>query len=222
MTSLIKALKSDIDDTITKLKKKNFPVDPIAGEAFSKITSVMSSSYKRHGFILERAILERLKTKPQFEVWEDRKFYVPKKADHIVVQALDDPTSLMTIEHAYKEKKGVRTLQVDAIVYDKKKRQISAYEIKRGNGTHDSGKRRSMLRDLLCVQILLKSYGEQKGYKISTARSLIIFYYGQCSLPKPFSLTKEELDKHFNYSVAKEVEKVNQHFRQRLYDLLTD
>ena len=94
-------------------------------------------------------------------------------------------------------------------------------KLKGGNGKHDSGKRRSMLRDLLCVQVLLKSYGKKKGYEISTARSLIIFYYGQCSLGQPFSLTKDELDHHFSYSIVKEVEEVNTHFRKRLFSLLS-
>jgi hypothetical protein len=49
---------------------------------------------------------------------------------------------------------------VDAIVLDKNTGILRAYEIKRGFGVHDSGKRRSMLRDTLCVQALLKSYGK--------------------------------------------------------------
>ena len=107
------------------------------------------------------------------------------------------------------------------IVFNKTNNQIAAYEIKRGNGLHDSGKRRSILRDLLCVQTLLKSYGTQKGYDISCARSFIIFYYGQCSISKPFSITREELDEHFGHSIAKDVEDVNEYFRSRLFDLLT-
>ena len=71
------------------------------------------------------------------------------------------------------------------------------------------------------MQILLKSYGIKKGYEISLAKSFIVFYYGQCSIKKPFSLTKDELDQHFVYSVEKEVEEVNEYFRSKLFDLLT-
>jgi hypothetical protein len=56
MSSLIETLSTEIKETVEKLKIKNFRKDPIAGEHFSKIVSVMSSAYKRHGFILERAI----------------------------------------------------------------------------------------------------------------------------------------------------------------------
>ena len=179
----------------------------------------MSSAYKRHGFIIERSILEQLKTNLNFEVWEEREFYVPVITDHLVDSVIKTPTDIFGTEADYK--KGARTLQVDTIVYNKKTKKISAYEIKRGNGLHDSGKCRSILRDLLCVQVLLKSYGISKGYEISSASSFIIFYYGQCSIKKPFSFTKEELDTPFEYSVLKEVEEVNEYFRSKLYDLLS-
>jgi hypothetical protein len=219
MSYLIKKLEPVIDKTIQKLKTKKFKRDPIAGEHFSKIVSVMSSAYKRHGFILERAILEQLKTNPNFEVWEDRSFQVPTIADHLVDSTIGNPEKIFESETNYED--GPRSLQIDTIVYNKLNNQISAYEIKRGNGLHDAGKRRSILRDLLCAQVLLKSYGRKKGYEVSTARSYIIFYYGMCSIPKPFSLTKDELDEHFEMSVLPDVEEVNEHFRSRLFDILT-
>lgn len=49
-----------------------------------------------------------------------------------------------------------------------------------------------MLRDALCVQVLLKSYGKQRGLDVKDVFSRIIFYYGKCSIPKPFSITGAE------------------------------
>ncbi len=65
-------VKEEIDRTITKLKQKKFDPDPIAGAHFSRVTSVMSSAYKRHGFILERAILESVRRQSEYIAWEDR------------------------------------------------------------------------------------------------------------------------------------------------------
>jgi hypothetical protein len=59
MSSVLEVMKPEIESTIKRLDLKHFEPDPIAGPHFSKITSVMSSAYKRHGYILERAILER-------------------------------------------------------------------------------------------------------------------------------------------------------------------
>ena len=49
----------------------------------------------------------------------------------------------------------------------------------------------------------------------------IIFYYGKCSIKKPFSLIKNELDEHFGWPVEGPVEEVNQYFRDRLFAILT-
>ena len=39
---------------------------------------------KRHGFILERAVLEALKQRYHFEAWRDEQFHVPSNVDHMV------------------------------------------------------------------------------------------------------------------------------------------
>jgi hypothetical protein len=195
MGAVLDLLKPEIEKTIVRLDSTSFEPDPIAGRYFSKITSVMSSAYKRHGFILERAILEALRLCPHFEVWRDAAFQVLSAVDHIVDGSIKEPTKLIGTDYPCSD--GQRPLQVDAIVFDKNNNTLRAYEVKRGTGLHDSGKRRSMLRDTLCVQVLLKSYGKQRGYDVNAAFSHIIFYYGKCSIPKPFSVTGAELDQHF-------------------------
>jgi len=211
-------MEPEIEATIQRLNARKFRSDPIAGPHFSKIVSVMSSAYKRHGFIIERAILEQLKRNPAFEVWDDRAFQVTSTADHIV-DSIARPEDVFGSETAYRE--GERTLQVDAIVYERESGRIRAYEVKRGAGLHDSGKRRSILRDLLCLQILLRSYGQSRGLQIGEASAHIVFYYGQCSIKKPFSLTKDELDAHFGWPVAEAGGRVNARVKERLFSILT-
>ena len=200
------------------LNSKNFEPDPIAGPHFSKITSVMSSAYKRHGYILERAILEALRLCPHFEVWHDPEFQVPSAVDHIVAGSIAEPTKLIGTDYPYSD--GQRTLQVDAVVFDKNTGILRAYEVKRGAGLHDRGKRRPMLTDALCIQVLLKSYGKQRDYEVTRAFSHIIFYYGKCSIPKPFAVTGSELDQHFGWSVYEAVEEVNKYYQGRLFSIL--
>lgn len=219
MTTVLDLVKDEVEKTIQSLDAKNFKPDPIAGKVFSKITSVMSSAYKRHGFIIERAMLEALKLCPHFEVWRDPIFQVPSAVDHIVDGSIAHPTKLIGTDYPTSE--GQRTLQVDTIVFDKNTGSLRAYEIKRGYGLHDSGKRRSMLKDILCVQVLLKSYGKERGLDVKEALSHIIFYYGQCSIPKPFCLTGPELDAHFGWPVYDAVEEVNKYFQSRLFGILS-
>src|ERR1700730_2552324 len=218
MGVVLDLMKPEIEKTIKRLDTKRFDPDPIAGSHFSKITSVMSSAYKRHGYILERAVLESLRLCPHFEVWRDPLFQVPPAVGHIVEGSITEPTKLIGTDYPYSS--GQRTLQVDAIVFNKNTGILGAYEIKRGSGLHDSGKRRQMLTDALCVQVLLKSYGKQRGHDPNSAFSHVIFYYGKCSIPKPFSITGAELDQHFSWPVYDTVEDVNKYFQSRLFTIL--
>jgi len=218
MGIVLDLMKDEIERTIKRLDSKSFDPDPVAGPHFSKITSVMSSAYKRHGYILERAILEALKLCPHFEVWRDPVFQIPSAVDHIVEGSIADPTKLIGTDYPYSD--GQRTLQVDVLVYDKSAGTLRAYEVKRGSGLHDSGKRRSMLKDTLCVQVLLRHYGRGRGIEANSALSQIIFYYGKCSIPKPFSITGAEMDEHFKWSVYEAVDEVNKYFQGRLFAIL--
>jgi hypothetical protein len=114
----------------------------------------------------------------------------------------------------------VRNVQIDMVAFDHADGIIRAYEVKRGNGQFDSGKIRSIKRDLLCVQLLLKSYGEAAGVKPVRGEAKIIFYYGKRSIPPPWSLTRGDLDKHFGYPVVEKIEQANDYFRAKLHELL--
>jgi hypothetical protein len=98
---VLDVLRPLIDATIRRLNSKQFLPDPIAGPHFSRIVSVMSSAYKRHGHIIERAILEQLQRHPQFEVWTDALFQVPENADLIANGALRSPLSIIGNEVKY-------------------------------------------------------------------------------------------------------------------------
>jgi hypothetical protein len=78
-----------------------------------------------------------------------------------------------------------------------------------------------MLRDTLCIKILLKSYAEQRGHSAANAVSHIIFYYGKCSIPKPFCITGLEMDQHFSWPVYESVDEVNKYFQSRLFSILS-
>jgi hypothetical protein len=95
-----------------------------------------------------------------------------------------------------------RTLQIDIIVNDTLHRSLRAYEVKRGNGEHDAGKVRSIMRDLICTHVLLKSYGVAHGHAVDHAEAKTIYYHGVRSIPAPISLVRDELDEHFEYPVV--------------------
>jgi hypothetical protein len=72
----------------------------------------------------------------------------------------------------------------------------------------------------MCVQVLLKSYGETASVAPVAAEAKIIFYYGQRSIPRPWSLVRDDLDGHFGFPIVEKIEQANGYFRQRLHALL--
>jgi hypothetical protein len=219
MGTVLDLVKGEVEKTIRRLNVKKFVPDPIAGEHFSKIPSILSSANKRHGYILERAILEALRQCPHFEVWHEKQFHLPPTVLHMVDGSIAEPTKLIGAVYPYSAEGP--PLQVDVLVFNKNTGTLEAYEVKRGWGPHDSRTRRRILRDVLCVQILLKSYGEQRGLEVKNISSHVIFYYGKCSIPKPFAITGAELDEHFGWPVKEAVEEVNSYFQQRLFSILS-
>ncbi len=207
-----------VDETIGALASTKFVIDPIAGVKYSRMTSIISSAYKRHGRILETALRESLKDSNRHRVWQENLFRVSRAADSLVGSQSEDACRQSALPYG----EGLRTLQVDMIAFDQADQTIRAYEVKRGNGQFDAGKIRSIRRDLACVQVLLKSYGDVANLTPSAAEARIIFYYGMRSIPKPWSLIRDELDEHFGYPIMEKVEQANEYFRTKLYELLDE
>lgn len=205
-----------VDETINALAKVRFVEDPIAGARYSRATSIVSSAYKRHGHILEIALRESLRESNRHKVWRDDAFRISPEADVLANTQDFEPCVQTTLPYG----NATRTLQVDMVAFDSADQSIRAYEIKRGNGQFDAGKIRSITRDLKCIQVLLKGYGEFCKLKPVAAESKIIFYYGVRSIPRPWSLVKSELDEHFGFPVIARIEEANEYFRSRLHALL--
>ncbi len=206
-----------IDSTIDSLRDLTFREDPIGGTRYSRITSVMSSAYKRHGKILDLALTERLKDCSRFRVWRNDEF----KLSHDSLRALQTHQRVekclqIALEYGDRE----RAIPIDIIVYDQDSMTLRSYNMKRGNGSYDGGKRRTILAELLRTNMLLLDYGHKSGLAPHHAEARIIFYYGLLSIPKPLSLAGSDLDEHFDFPVMECMERVNAYFKSQLFDLL--
>jgi hypothetical protein len=216
--STLDSIRPMIDSTIKSLSHAKFRVDPIGGERFSRQTSIISSAYKRHGQILEAAIRSRLSECKYFQVWHEPTFRVSDISDRAINGRNSDIPDSGFIELPYG---GTgRNIQVDAFVLDRRINSLRCYEIKRGNGDFDAGKKRSLLRDTLCAQSLLRSYGKSRGHDASIVEARVICYFGVKALPDPLCLTATELDDHFVFAVYEHVQRVNEYFQEQLYMLL--
>jgi hypothetical protein len=209
-----------VDETIAALARTRFTEDPIAGVKYSRATSIVSSAYKRHGRILETALREGLRDSNRHRVWSESDFRVSRAADALVGSLIGTLNEESCRQSALPYGERVRPLQVDMMAFDEADRTIRAYEVKRGAGQFDAGKIRSIKRDLMCIQVLLKSYGDTAAVTPDSAEAKIIFYYGMRSIPRPWSLVKDELDVHFGFPIVERVEQANAYFKKRLYELL--
>jgi hypothetical protein len=218
-TSVLERLRPLVDDAIEKLRSTTFREDPIGGRKYSRATSIMSSAYKRHGQILDAALLERLKECARFKVWREDDFKLSQESlEQLHIHQRVEKCERIQLEYGDRE----RTIQIDIIVYDMESGILTSYNVKRGNGSYDGGKRRIIEGDLLRTHMLLMDYGRKMGIAASAARARIIFYYGLLSIPKPLALAGSGLDEHFSFPVIGAIEQVNAHFRRRLHALIEE
>jgi hypothetical protein len=204
---------------LARLADTRFRSDPIGGERYSRATSIISSAYKRHGQILGRALLERLKDCDRFQVWTEDSFKLSAASREELRRGMPD-TAYREVVLPYGEQE--QAIPVDLIVHDAFNRTIRSYNVKRGNGAYDAGKKRLILNELLRTQMHLAGYAQSMGFPADVAEAQIIFYYGLRSIPEPFSLAAEDLDDHFGFPVRDAMEAVNDAFRDGLHALIED
>lgn len=217
LSDYLERLRPLVDDTIDRLGKANFREDPIAGRKYSRATSIISSAYKRHGAILDRALLERLKDCARFRVWTEDEF----KLSHDSLQYTrmsDRIEPLLRTDLCYGDRE--RSIRVDILVHDEESGAFTSYNVKRGNGSYDLGKRRLIQEDLLRTHMLLKDYGRKAGISPTYTHAHIVFYYDLLSLQPPFAISGSKLDEHFRFPVRVAIEKVNDYFIRRLHRLI--
>jgi hypothetical protein len=206
-----------LDATLGRLAATRFRADPLSGARYSRLTSIIGSAYKRHGQILGRAILERLKDSSRFSVWTEDKFAL-SPASRAALERQLPPIAYRTLALAYGE--GERTIPVDLIVHEPAARRIRAYNVTRGNGVYDAGKKRAVVGEALRTQMHLADYARSHGLSIDIAEAYVISYYGLRAAPEPYSLIGNELDDHFGFAIRNAVETVNNTLRRGLHRLV--
>lgn len=210
-------MRPTVDETINRLGATRFREDPIAGRKYSRATSIISSAYKRHGTILQKALLERLMDCARLRVWTEDDFKLSHDTlrEVRIAERLD---SLFQVKLPYGDRE--RSVRVDILVFDETRRSLNAYNVKRGNGSYDGGKRRLMHEELVRTQMLLTDYGRVLGITPETSNAHVIFYYGLLSLPPPLAISGDDLDEHFQFPVHEAIELVNSYFVSRLSALI--
>ena len=217
LEAFLDRLRPVVDETIERLGSASFREDPIAGRKYSRATSIISSAYKRHGAILQRALLERLNDCARLRVWTEDDFKLSHESLKRV-RVAERIDSLLRVQLPYGDRE--RGISVDLLVFDELNGTLQSYNIKRGNGSYDGGKKRTIHEEVVRTHMLLNDYGRGLGLPTKGTHAHVVFYYGLLSLPHPWAIAGDQLDEHFGFPVHAAVERVNAYFVSRLNALI--
>lgn len=126
--------------------------------------------------------------------------------------------SLLRVQLPYGDRE--RGICVDLLVLDELNGTLKSYNIKRGNGSYDGGKKRAIHEEVVRTHMLLSDYGRGLGLTATVTHAHVVFYYGLLSLPYPWAVAGDQLDEHFGFPVHAAVEHVNAYFVLRLNALI--
>jgi hypothetical protein len=193
----------------------DFPVDPIVGPDLSRAISIIGSVVKRHGSLIEMGIAGALIASDRFIVLTNVALPLTKGATQLLdAKNADEDLGKIRLS-ADSEAEGI--VNVDLVVVDPDAGWAGAYEIKRGNGVTEHGKRRPIVRKLKAARLVLASYIKQAGYgPVEKVTSAIIDYFGGSGFDSEFTLTREQLDLHFGVPVAATVDAMTETTRDTL------
>lgn len=224
MPGVLDLVRPTVDQTIRRLSNASFTVDPIAGEQLSRITSIVSSAYKRHGTIIEVALFHALSERNNLEVENSVPFFINRNASAYVeghdFRSEAGFQACLATSVPYRREGAEHEL--DIVYFDHERRCIVALEVKRGNGQFDRGKRDSLIKSALTVRTLLASYAQSRGWDAQTVESRILAYYGVPRFPAEIYLRGDDLDTFVGAGVRSAVEEVNEYFRQSLLELIRE
>jgi hypothetical protein len=187
----------------------------VIGPVLSRAISCIGSVVKRHGGLIEMGIAGALKASDRFIVLTNVPLPLTKGAAQLL-DARNSDEDLSNIRlSADSEAEGI--VNVDMVVVDPEAGWAGTYEIKRGNGLTEHGKRRPIVRKLRAARLVLASYVRQRGHgPVDTVTSAVIDYFGGSGFEAEFTLTRDQLDGHFGVPVIATVDAMTATVREAL------
>jgi hypothetical protein len=216
MDPLLKAATEAVANAVNT----KFPLDGLLGPELSRLISVCASVVKRHGLLLERAIIDALEKSERFQVLHNPVVPITAAADSLV--ASNPPETLARVALRY-DAPTVRSVTHDLVVIDTHCAWAGAYQVKRGGGDMGPRLRRPLERDLAATRLLLRSYLRDLGYtSIDIVTTGAIDWLGSAGLPEHLSIAGTELDAHFGVPVTPTIERMTAHLRAELHKAVPD
>lgn len=206
-----------IDGFIADTLAANFRADPSLDPATSRLISAFNSLTRKDGYVLQHAVERALRIADHLEVWQEPEFEISYAADQLATE--DNLETCLRTELPY-GLNSIRHISRDLIVVNPIDRMVGSYDVKRGGGAADCGKKRQLIRDTLATQMLLRDYIRRNGYEVDRAEARVISVYGRTGLPADITIRGDQLNQHFGAEIEGSVREVADMFRQRIAGIL--
>lgn len=202
-------------DAVAAAVSTKFALDEVLGPELSRLISVSASVVKRHGILLEKAVVEALRASGRFEVLHNPTIPITPAADSLVTSNTAEELARLSLRY---DQPAGRSVNQDLVVIDVATGWAGAYSLKRGGGDMGPRLRRPLERDVAAVRILLRSYLRDQGYAtIDTVTSACIDWFGAAGLPPHLTVQGPDVDVHFGVPVIATVERMTSHLRDELH-----
>jgi hypothetical protein len=168
-----------------------FPPEPLFDPALSRVLSTCASVVKRHGRLLETAIIESL-AETGAEVWQGVKIPYTRAAFAFVVSPDYALNRNRLLSHDAEDISG----WFDADILTVYEGWAAALQVRRGGGATEPTKRKRSEREIRALNLTLASWLRQQGYaRIETATVAAVDWLGQAGFSEDVVLHGEDIDR---------------------------
>ena len=174
--------------TAKALASAKFKLDPLVSAGASLATSRVSSSYKRHGKLIEQGLAVALNTCSGLTAWSKECFS----------------------HSAY-----TNGFEVDLIVHDSWANQLDIFEIKRG-GDQDSDATRGIKKRLAAAQSCLPEIIQRYNLGCRTSQVHEVSYYGSSNKSKRPKLNHRDLSRRYGPELSAFIDEISDYYRFKI------
>jgi hypothetical protein len=191
-----------------------FPSEPLFDPALSRVLSTCSSVVKRHGRLLEVALIEVL-AESGAEVWQGVK--IPyTRADFAFVASPDYALNRnRLLSHDKDDVAG--WFDADVLAVDESAGWAAALQVRRGGGATEPGKRKRAEREIRALNLSLAAWLRQQGFaRIETATAVAVDWLGQAGFSEDVVVHGEELDQFLGVPATAKIAAMSDVLRHEL------
>lgn len=213
--SLSLATVAHVEAAVARCLATDFTPDPVLPSSVSRFVSIAASLQKRHGLLIQAAVVEALASARHLTAWAPEAVAIDDELDRRALMGQLDPLVPVPVTAL---SPGRRRLRFDAFVVDHRSSTATWLEIKRGMGWMGAAQRAAVQRDLAVGSATALAYARTQGHDPRTGRARLLAYHGVSAteVDPRLVLTRHDLLADFGVDVAGYVDRATSLFSERI------